>query len=95
MSKAVLVFDMPENCINCKIGVNRSIPIEVCIQCPITGKCTIDVETESRPDWCPMKELPEMCRITGASGQTKDYVNGYRTGWNDCIDIITGGNDNE
>lgn len=89
MSKAVLIMDMPESCRDCMI---RSLADD----CQTTGRYVQGYRhNNSKPDWCPMKELPEMCHITGASGQTKDYVNGYRTGWNDCIDIITGGNDNE
>lgn len=58
MSKAVLVMDMPSSCLECPIGQNESIPLETCIRCPL-GKCAVDAETETRPDWCPLKPMPE------------------------------------
>lgn len=57
MSKAILVLDeMPKNCLECPLGKNMSIAIEVCIKCPL-GKCATDEETETIPKWCPLKEI--------------------------------------
>ena len=76
MAKAVLVMDMPENCFKCKL--------QNWANCKITNKCHVG---ECRPDWCPLRELPE---------KMPDLEHGYenveksiiRTGWNACLDAI-------
>lgn len=88
MSKSVLVIDTPEHgCISCLIGRNHSNILETCIYCPIVGKCVLDKEAETIPDWCPLKPLPD--KMTGVA-QT-DHWNSIKAGWNQCIDEITGG----
>nr|DAZ85160.1 MAG TPA: hypothetical protein [Caudoviricetes sp.] len=47
-----------------------------------------DYESKSRPDWCPLKPLPE--KMTGVA--LTDHWNSIKAGWNNCIDAITGGN---
>lgn len=44
-------------------------------------------ESKSRPEWCPLKPLPE--KMTGVV-QT-DHWNSIKAGWNGCIDEITRG----
>lgn len=63
--KSVLVIDTPEHgCISCLIGRNHSNSLETCIYCPIAGKCVLDKEAETIPDWCPLKPLPEKKSIS-------------------------------
>ena len=89
--KAILVLnEMPENCLECPIGKNISIPLETCMQCPI-GKCVIDEEVMTRPNWCPLKPMPSKIGIEEAlkmkrSGCIADVINSY----NACIDEILG-----
>ena len=88
--KAILVLDeMPKNCLKCPIGKNISIPLETCIQCPL-GKCAIDEETKTRPDWCPLKELPKKKKDTSMTNYKR-----YVQGWNDCIDRILEGSEED
>ena len=88
MSKSVLVMDTPERCIGCEIGQNYSNILETCVSCPVAGKCAIDKEAESIPDWCPLMDLPE--KDNGDyPANTSDA--GFVEGWNQCIDDITGG----
>lgn len=48
-----------------------------------------DIEDLSaKPDWCPLKPLPE--KITRVA--VTDHWNSIKAGWNNCIDAITGGN---
>lgn len=47
-----------------------------------------DCESKSRPDWCPLKELPEKSTI---ENDMTDYQCGMVDGRNQCIDEITGG----
>lgn len=89
MSKSVLVMDTPESCINCKVGQNMSNCMETCIRCPIAGKCTLDEEAESIPDWCPLKPLPEKFDNEN-DRKLGDFEPLFKIGWNACIDEITG-----
>lgn len=90
MGKAMLIMDMPESCSVCDFGCEE-VYGDYC-GVPWCGKDVSGYEV-CRPDFCPLREVPEKCRITGASGHTKDYVDGYRTGWNACLEAITGKNE--
>lgn len=76
MAKAILVMDMPENCFKCRL--------QNFLNCKIVKGCHVG---ENRPDWCPLRELPE---------KMPDLEHGYenveksiiRTGWNACLDAI-------
>ena len=92
MSKAILVMDMPKNCLECPLGKNMSIVIETCIQCPL-GKCAIDAETETIPDWCPLKPMPQKMQVCGKYPQEDKIVPSYKIGYNACIDEILGGSE--
>ena len=85
MSKAVLVMDMPSSCTECPLGKNMSNSIEVCIQCPL-GECAVDTETETIPDWCPLKPMPK-------KANHPDWCDGgrYDKGYNACIDELLKG----
>ena len=78
MPKAVLIMDMPENCFKCKL--------QNWANCRITNKCHVG---ECRPDWCPLRELPEHeTEMTDADDLGSDYVRGTMDGWNACLDTI-------
>lgn len=77
--KAILVIDMPDSCDKCELGYYSDGRILLCEYEDKVGN------KESKPDWCPLKELPEKHN----SIRTWDeYYNGYDIGWNDCIDNI-------
>ena len=84
MSKSVLVIDTPENCYGCPFGT------EYCGNDVILmTEEHYDCESKSRPDWCPLMDLPE--KDNGDyPANTSD--SGFAEGWNQCIDEITGGN---
>ena len=81
MSKAVLVLDMPEGCNCCKLS-------------DCTGYapfCRIKMESylgrmDKKPDWCPLRTVPERDKKQYSTGAS----NSYRNGWNACIDAILG-----
>lgn len=89
MSKSVLVIDTPERCIDCEIGQNYSSIIETCVFCQIAGKPALDGKAESRPDWCPLMDLPEK---DNGDYPSNTFDAGFAEGWNQCIDEITEGN---
>ena len=100
MSKSVLVVDTPKNCYDCPFGT------EYCGNLEYEGCCELaecldsdmrliteehyDYESESRPDWCPLKPLPEkkehIVPIDNVESQ-KDII---AVGWNACLRKITG-----
>lgn len=60
MAKAVLVMDMPKSCTEC-IVCNLAICRSAHELIPLKG-------TE-RPDWCPLRELPEHKRTIGKENE--------------------------
>lgn len=84
MAKAVLVMNMPESCADCPCSFfERDNPILNLI-CGVTQE---DAYNVGKPDWCPLRELPE---------KIPDLEHGYenvdksiiRIGWNACLDMI-------
>lgn len=58
MAKAVLVMDMPESCFGCNfLYCNADAGIDSCQAMEVSR--IVDSETYERPDWCPLRELPE------------------------------------
>ena len=64
MAKAVLVMDMPETCCDCRFCRELHEGVEAC--CELEDEpndntlCRmIDDYCYNKPDWCPLRELPE------------------------------------
>ena len=75
--KAVLVIDIPEDCISCPC-VNQEL-----WNCQ-ASKEYIEAEYKTRPERCPLKHLPK-------KKNTDFHPNiVYANGWNDCLKAITG-----
>lgn len=95
MSKSVLVIDTPKSCYNCPFGTEY-YDIFYKGNCELAehlGKIMTLVteeyygfESKSRPDWCPLKPLPE--KSTTENDMT-DYQCGMVDGRNQCIDEAT------
>ncbi len=88
MAKAILIMDdMPECCADCYCGYFERDTKELNLVCGATGE---DANNAGKPDWCPLRELPE-------KANHPDYCDNGRfdKGWNACLDEITGGNTNE
>lgn len=88
MRKAVLIMDMPKGCDNCRLSLiahDSDLYEEGECFC-VAGLESVDCVSEgSRPDWCPLRELPEK-NFTVRS----DAGNDYRSGWDACLDQIAG-----
>ena len=78
MDKSVLVIETPENCYDCPIGQDCSNILETSLFCLGAGKCVIDKEAATIPNWCPLKPLPE--RHIAPKTAT-GYEIGYEDGW--------------
>lgn len=101
MSKSVLVIDTPENCYDCPFGTAYCGELEYVGYCELADCLDYDVilmteehydyESKSRPDWCPLKPLPEKKEEMGMprTPSMNDIKRiGFQKGWNACIDEI-------
>lgn len=81
MSKAVLVMDISECCADCPCSFfERDNPILNLI-CGVTQE---DAYNVGKPDWCPLRELPEKKeRRIGEHGERM-----FRAGFNACLNEI-------
>ena len=80
MAKAVLIMDMPECCAECACSYFERGSKELNLICGATGE---DANNVGKPDWCPLRELPE-------KANHPDYCDNGRfdKGWNACLDAI-------
>ena len=92
MSKSVLVIDTPTCCYTCPCYDEWGE------ECKATQR--IDVPTEYRPSWCPLKPLPEKKEVNqeemlyrhcpSYEEQQNMIDNGMKFGWNKCFYEILG-----
>lgn len=83
MSKAVLVMDMPKECGKCNL---YDPEYDVC---EATDKY---VRTFGKPDWCPLRELPEKKEDNANNSEAFAC---FKLGYNACIDELLGGEHGE
>lgn len=83
MSKAVLVMDMPKCCDDCQFFAY----IHFCVCLADKGRFIRYIEKDKKPEWCPLRELPEY------KEEIDEPMPAYyrAEGWNDCLYEITGG----
>lgn len=86
MAKAVLVMDMPESCDKCTLCCMTPYGEYMCC------KMRKNVPDGEKPDWCPLRELPEKEETVHSQ---ECYTNSYwsdemKAGWNACLEEITG-----
>ena len=82
MAKAVLVMDMPESCVGCNfLYCNADAGIDSCQAMKVSR--IVDSETYERPDWCPLRELPEKVNHPAYCDNGR-----FDKGWNACLDEI-------
>lgn len=77
--KAILVLDeMPSSCLQCELSTDDDF---TCFCVVNSTECS----TIKRPDWCPLKPLPDK------KPHTEDVLEVFtNTGYNACIDEILG-----
>ena len=93
MSKSVLVIDTPGSCMGCNFFIcDGDTNMDSCMARE-TAK-SVDLEKYDKPDWCPLKPLPEKMKVTGLYNGEYFKAGGkppsYKIGWNACIDAIAG-----
>lgn len=81
--KAILVIDMPKECSECPCFYDY-----LCCQ----AKGGLNVLGDERPKECPLKPMPEKKILDEELFMSGNFrlIHARFTGWNDCIDTITG-----
>ena len=89
MKKAVLLMDVQEKCLDCNLCV---LDMDGSISCYYNKReiCSNVGENNSRPNWCPLRPLPDRKEIT-ETYKWEDRLPSFKCGWNWCLDEITGG----
>lgn len=82
MSKSVLVINTPKYCALCVLRSGVLHPF-----CRVNNRDITDLSI--RPDWCPLKPLPEKMIIPRGVRNTNGLE--YASGYNTCINEIKGG----
>ena len=86
MVKAILVMDMPSKCKDCPLHEMASNFDKYL--CSLTQNLS-DKFANIKPNWCPLRELPQKKTLLGSKTTTELYKIGY----NNCIDDILGKED--
>lgn len=82
MSESVLVINTPKYCALCVLRSGVLHPF-----CRVNNRDITDLSI--RPDWCPLKPLPEKMIIPRGVRNTDGLE--YASGYNTCINEIKGG----
>lgn len=102
MSKAVLVIDMPENCADCpmrSMNLYDMSKTNIYCQCNKASDIPWELARKEKPDWCPLRELPEKKLYNGVEGiigigiperGSKAVDEAAALGWNAYINAIVG-----
>lgn len=86
MNKAILVIDMPDTCGRCQLcqGISTNGEYVCSILNEDGNERGYDDGKYSKPDWCPLKLIPEK-KLIWYDDERSDLERGY----NDCLcDII-------
>lgn len=84
MAKGIIVVDMPETCQWCDCR-----QIDDCGTYCFSGAYVGNYATQNtKPDWCPIKPLPEKMDYQTRHGLLQEQI---MVGWNMCIDAILKG----
>lgn len=84
--KAILVIDMPDECLDCPCyrqtyTYNWGLAGE---DCKAMLRPLNYIEVTNRPKWCPLKPLPQKYCTDGDDLEE----NSYWQGWNECLEEI-------
>lgn len=99
MSKSVFVIDTPETCIDCIFCQEYRTKSREYAYCYVTnGDSENDMKLidciygyrQSKPDWCPLKPLPEKKEYIVPINNVELQKDIIAVGWNACINKITG-----
>ena len=88
MAKGIIVVDIPETCENCLFSRAHAAPLQDCLYCTVLTMGVIRKSQIKRPNWCPIRPMPEK---QNNYSLYDEYYNGFNAGRNACIDKILKG----
>lgn len=99
MNKSALVLETPKNCFECPFSIvdGNDTDIGYCeVEAMLAEEALIteeyyDYDSEEKPEWCPLKPLPEKKEYINSVSNIEATKNIAAAGWNACLDEITGG----
>ena len=85
--KSYIIMETPKNCRQCILQQRLFGNTHIC------GKAqkSFDIRTTEKPDWCPLKSIPNKKDYTPGMKDSIDdynYLVGKMDGWNNCIDEL-------
>lgn len=86
MTKGIIVLDeIPEKCNQCNFWFAKAtVPVEYrCMG--LQREITENELTKKKPDWCPIKQMPEKIEVLKYPHSMK-----FSRGWNACLNEIEG-----
>lgn len=97
MSKSVLVVDTPETCLDCELCFELDEGVDaICLVMSDDKDNSLckkiickDGYCQEKPEWCPLKELPEE---EHNEYYLDEYCDGYDDGWNTFRSRVLGEN---
>lgn len=96
MDKVVLVMNDPTCCVNCPLLRTSHMPNTWICGIPHNNGNVdmvfepVDIDSDTKPDWCPLRLVPEKYDALAAIENNPNYDPSYDIGRNDCIDDIIG-----
>ena len=81
--KAILVIDTPKDCWDCHLVSEFHSCRGTVLQNDFGFKDITNFDKGERPSWCPLRPLPHKL-------QADWYTEGYKEGFNSCLEEITG-----
>ena len=87
MSKSILLIETPENCLKCEFVGRR---LDGTLRCTRNSDSSNVVFGLSKPDWCPLKEIPEKKKPRKIHDNNLGHyhISAFDKGYNKCIDEI-------
>lgn len=90
MSKAILIIDMPSCCNECKLRFDDDYSYWCSYDNPEPNGVFQYIVNRTKPDWCPLRPLPEKYEIDRSKCSDPFYEFEFEYGYNQCIDEILG-----
>lgn len=91
--KGIIVVDIPECCDKCRFSseaFDSDLFEEGECYCTLKSQSVDEIKEGYKPDWCPIKQIPEKMDTDACSAQSRCIATGY----NHCIDKILKGAEN-
>ena len=104
MSKSIVVVNTPKTCVDCIFCQEYRTKNKEYAYCYVTnGDSENDMKPidciygyrNSKPDWCPLKPLPEKKEYVDPTSSEKAKKNIIAVGWNTCINMIVKGDSDD